>query len=61
MDYPENRDEELDELLRQVDEVLNQETDPDQEPTVYANYSNNYGRDLRNYNNHYGQEEEAQP
>lgn len=61
MDYPENRDKELDELLRQVDEVLNQETGPDQEPTVYANYSNNYGRDLRNYNNHYGQEEEAQP
>lgn len=34
--------------------LANANRDDADEPVVYANFSNNYGRDLRNYRNHYG-------
>lgn len=61
-------DQDLDELLRQVDALLEEEpadenfdldeyTPPEareEEPVFYQNYSNDYGRSVRNYSNGYG-------
>lgn len=68
--YDPNRDEEIDELLRQVDELLGEEDSDDidlsrftpegtedDEPMVYRNFSNNYGEEVRNFANNYGQGE----
>lgn len=56
---------ETDALLRQADAALEEEPDPNWEDSfasfddtmVYQNYSNRYGRDVRNYQNNYGQNE----
>ena len=70
-----NRDD-LDELLRQVDDLLAEPTpeededididqyapnDIDEDPILYQNYSNHYGADLRNYANGYAGTEAAMP
>lgn len=67
-----NDDDDLEELLRKADRVLDgqppeepEEEDFGQAPwedfQFYANYSNNYGRDVRNYQNNYGRPDEPQP
>lgn len=70
MNNPNNSNhEDLDDLLRQVDDLLS-EPDPveddfdldqyaprdlgEDEPILYQNYSNRYGADVRNYSNNYG-------
>ena len=64
-------DDDLEELLRKADQVLDdvppEAPEEDSTPApwedlrFYANYSNHYGRDVRNYQNNYGRPQEPIP
>ena len=65
---PRNEDDDLEDLLRKADQVLGEtppeEAEEDAPPApwedlrFYANYSNHYGQDVRNYQNNYGRPNE---
>lgn len=65
---PQNEDDDLEDLLRKADQVLGEnspekpEADappaPWEDLRFYANYSNRYGQDVRNYQNNYGRPDE---
>ena len=68
---PRNEDDDLEDLLRKADQVLGEtppeEAEEDAPPApwedlrFYANYSNHYGQDVRNYQNNYGRPNEPRP
>ena len=68
---PQNEDDDLEDLLRKADQVLGEtppeEAEEDAPPApwedlrFYANYSNHYGQDVRNYQNNYGRPNEPRP